>query len=512
MQQKPCILRNVAEALCREAGTNDCCAGVMSFPEQRGQCIAIAGRRSHDFRLSPHSLVHQDAWRRRAPATPRGASTPLGATCRNALEEHGESAAGRPPTGHLAGWPEAGAPRPGRCAQDDSEPRIASRQASGVLGRSVCTFCTTMSAIGNIWSICHDSAKAFRRPGSLPNRPWEIPMGQVGNRTPLGSIARIGRTPLLRIRLRINRQWKHLWLKLEQFNPGGSIKDRTALALLEDLEQRGKMRHSDTIVESTSGNLGVALAMACHERGYHFVAVVDPMASERCVKMMTQLGADVERVSPPAGSIDYLSLRLVRVQELLDQNPTWRWADQYRSPANPRAHEQHTGPEILKQVGNTPEAVFVSVSTGGTLAGISRFLRACVPSCTIGAVDIQGSAALGGIVSKRHIPGIGSTRRSRFLSGGCYDFSVEIPEAVAISTCHAFREATNIGLGGSSGAVVAAAAQYLSQRTSEHPVVCICPDGSDRYEDTLYEHEWLLDNGLKVDIPGLTAFDDADCL
>lgn len=327
-----------------------------------------------------------------------------------------------------------------------------------------------------------------------------------------GSFANVGRTPLLRIRLRIEGRWRHLWLKLEQFNPAGSIKDRTALALIEDLEERNKMRHADTIIESTSGNLGVALALMCRDRGYSFVAVTDPMISEHSVDEMTRLGANIERIVPESGNVDYLSQRLARVGELLDENPLAVWTDQYGSPANPRAHRQHTGPELLQQADDLPDAVFVSVSTGGTLAGISEYLRVFAPDCKVVAVDIRGSVALGGMMTKRHIPGIGSTRRSSFINCESYDCTARISEAEALATCHALREATNIGLGGSSGAAVSAAARYISRRTPKRPVICICPDGSDRYEETIYDHGWLTDNHLKIDIPGLLAFDDADCL
>ncbi len=325
-------------------------------------------------------------------------------------------------------------------------------------------------------------------------------------------IGAVGRTPLMRIRLRIRGRWRHLWLKLEQFNPGGSIKDRTALALVEELEESNKMRRADTIIESTSGNLGIALAMACRDRGYRFIAVTDPMASERCVDEMRRLGAIIEKITPDPGNVDYLSLRLRRVAELLAENPLSVWTDQYQSPANPRAHRQYTGPELLQQAEAAPDSVFVSVSTGGTLAGVSQHLRAFAPDCRIGAVDIQGSVVLGGQLSKRHVPGIGSTRRSSFIHAGSYDFTAKISEAEAIATCRALRKATNLGVGGSSGAVVAAAARYISERVPDRPVICICPDGCDRYEQTIYDDRWLADNDLRIGVPGLLTFDDADCL
>jgi N-(2-amino-2-carboxyethyl)-L-glutamate synthase len=335
-------------------------------------------------------------------------------------------------------------------------------------------------------------------------------VGNVGPPLCVRSLARIGQTPLRRIRLRIGGRWRHLWLKLEQFNPGGSIKDRTAFALVEDLEKHRRLLNADTIIESTSGNLGIALAMACRERGYRFIAVTDPMANRRCINKLRQLGAVVEQIDPGPDD-DYLSLRLARVRELLTDNPRSVWPDQYRSPANPRAHREQTGPELLHQAPGTPDAVFVGVSTGGTLAGVSQCLRAFSPDSKIVAVDVQGSVALGGQKAKRRVPGIGSTRRSTFLNRQSYDFAMKVTEAEAIAACRTLRSATNIGLGGSSGAVIAAAARYMSQTFTDRPVVCVCPDGSDHYEETIYNCRWLADNDVEIDVPGLMMFDDADC-
>lgn len=349
------------------------------------------------------------------------------------------------------------------------------------------------------------------RYGEIPVRKEARRARDTGRSSRAGIFARIGHTPLIRIRLRVAGQWRSLWLKLEQFNPGGSIKDRTALALVEDIERHHGMRNADTIIESTSGNLGIALAMACRERGYRFIAVTDPMANRRCINELKRLGAVVEQIVPGPGDDDYLSLRLARVRELLTDNPRSIWPNQYRSPANPRAHREHTGPELLRQAHETPDAVFVGVSTGGTLAGISQYLRAFSPDSRIGAIDVQGSVALGGKKAKRRVPGIGSTRKSTFLRRASYDFAVKVSEAEAIAACHALRRATNIGLGGSSGAVIAAATRYMSRNTTDRPVICVCPDGSDHYEETIYNSRWLADNDVKIDVPGLVIFDDVDC-
>lgn len=326
-----------------------------------------------------------------------------------------------------------------------------------------------------------------------------------------GRLSRIGRTPLVKVRLLICRRWKNLWLKLEQFNPGGSIKDRTAYCLVADLEDRGRLGPGGTVVESTSGNLGIGLAMACSERGYRFIAVVDPNISEYSIEKMMELGAQIERVEAAAREGGHLASRLIRVKELLSRDPSIVWTNQYGNSANPRIHREQTGTELLRQTGTVPGIVFISVSTGGTLKGISEYLRPFAPDCLIAAVDIQGSVALGGRPGKRRIPGIGSTRRSEFLGDHPYDFASYISDAEAIATCHALRSCTGIGLGGSSGAVIAAAARYLSGEPKGGMVICICPDGSDRYEYSLYNQDWLDSREISLDVPGLVAFDDAAC-
>jgi len=342
-----------------------------------------------------------------------------------------------------------------------------------------------------------------RRPAAQPRRARFVPWSA-------GS-ARIGCTPLVKLRLRIGHRWCDIWLKLEQFNRGGSIKDRTAYGLIEDLEERGHLHAADTIVESTSGNLGIGLALACQERGYRLLAVVDPMVSEYSLDKMRELGATIEMVRPADASQPPLARRLARVQDLREHDPRVVWTNQYGNLANPRIHRDHTGAEILRQLGHSPDAVFVAVSTGGTLKGISQYFRAAAPLCRIAAVDVEGSVVLGGSQGKRSIPGIGSSRQSDFLRDRPYDLASYISEAEAVAACHALRLCTNIGVGGSSGAVIAAAAHFLRLHPAADSVVCVCPDGSDRYEDSIYDLGWLRSKQINVEEGVTLPFDDIDC-
>jgi cysteine synthase A len=322
-------------------------------------------------------------------------------------------------------------------------------------------------------------------------------------------LAKIGRTPLVRLRLRVHRRWRDVWLKLEQFNPGGSVKDRTAYALVFDLVDRGILSFSgETVVESTSGNLGIGLALVCAELGYEFVAVTDPMASAYSIAMMSWLGARVERVDVPDENGMFLPGRIARVQEILASTPGAVWTNQYCNLANPRAHREQTGPELLRQAERPVACVFVAVSTGGTLKGISQYMSLNAPRCRVVAVDLHGSRALGGPAGRRRLPGIGSTQPSEFLGDRPYAAASYVSDGEAIAACRALRSCIGLSVGGSSGAVLAAAARYLATEVSAEMVVCVCPDGGDRYETTLYDEAWLAEQDLQVDILAGVAFDD----
>ncbi|WP_157877657.1 pyridoxal-phosphate dependent enzyme [Streptomyces kanamyceticus] len=330
-------------------------------------------------------------------------------------------------------------------------------------------------------------------------------------------VSRIGRTPLVPVRLKVAGRWREVGLKLEQFNPGGSVKDRTAYALVEDMEDRGLLGPGRTVVESTSGNLGAALAYVCRSRGYPFVAVVDPKTSRRNLDEMAALAAAVERVDLPDAHGGYLRARLRRVRDLLASDPTCVWPDQYRNPANPRVHREQTGPEILRHGSESgsgsgggsgsgcPDAVFVAVSTGGTLAGVAQYLRMVAPECHVVAVDVRGSVALGGPPGRRRLTGIGAGRPSDFARPGDCDQVRHVPDAEAVAACQVLRAQTGVGVGGSSGAVLAAAARYLTERPEAERVVCLCADGADRYEDTLYSGAWLREHGFTTGTTGTAA-------
>lgn len=322
--------------------------------------------------------------------------------------------------------------------------------------------------------------------------------------------ARIGGTPVVSVGVPLDRVGGHrpsvasVLLKLEAANPGGSIKARTAYALIRSLESNGCLRPGQYIVESTSGNLGVALAEMAQELGYGFIAVVDPKASPSTLDRLVSLGAEVELVSQPDGTGGFLLTRLARVRALLEQNRGLAWTDQYRNAANPRVHFEQTGPEVIRQCGR-PAAVFVAVSTGGTLAGVGRYCKAVSPGTAVVGVDVYGSRVFGSVTSPRLLNGIGSSQPSAFLRTEHFDDVELVTDADAIGACHVARDQLGLSLGGSSGAVLAACVRWLKRRAqaglpwADRPVVCLCPDDAVKYADTIYNPAWLTRHGIPPD-------------
>jgi 2,3-diaminopropionate biosynthesis protein SbnA len=315
-------------------------------------------------------------------------------------------------------------------------------------------------------------------------------------------------TPLLDIALQVNSKWRRVSLKLESYNLADSIKYRTAQGVVEDLERADRLRPGIKLIESTSGNLGVALALLSREYDYRFTAVTDPKTDPTVLDRIRSLGANVVCVTEPDTTGGYLLSRLATVRDFLAAQPDAVWPNQYENPSNPNVHYRQTAPEILKQCPEM-DAVFVAASTGGTLAGIGRYLKATAPSVKVVGVDMHGSAVFGFPNGRRLLTGIGSSRPSAFLQPGDYDDIVLVDDVAAIATCHRLQNELGLGLGGSSGAAIAACSRYLAVNENITRAVCICPDGASNYLNSLYSHEWLASNGLDLESDAAAGlFDD----
>lgn len=311
-------------------------------------------------------------------------------------------------------------------------------------------------------------------------------------------VHQIGNTPMQPIYLVMKGTPRKVYLKLEGTNPTGSMKDRTGYALVQHLENRGVLNEQSIIIESTSGNLGVALALLCKAKGYGFLAIVDPKTTHENIIKIQTLGGQIDMVQQPDGTGGYLLSRLAHVQELCRHSNNYIWTDQYSNPANPHIHYTHTGPEIHYQMNGKVGAVFIPVSTGGTLAGIGRFFREVSPSTRIIGVDAYGSVVFGTPAAPRKLTGIGSSRPSSFISNDLYDTYVLVKDEEAFAFCRALYSATDIKVGGSSGAVLTACAQYLLEHPDVTDVVCVCADNGDNYTSSIFNDEWVQRQGLDL--------------
>jgi 2,3-diaminopropionate biosynthesis protein SbnA len=314
-----------------------------------------------------------------------------------------------------------------------------------------------------------------------------------------GFVAQIGDTPIRRIRLPIGGKSRRIYLKLEGHNPGGSIKDRTALSLLRSLEEADRLIVGGRLIESSSGNLAIALAMLARDRGLYFTAVVDPKITAENLRRLHDLRARTIMVETPDETGGYLLTRLARIKDMLAEDRELLWTNQYANAANPRAHYSATAPEIFRQMERRVDAVFVAVSTGGTLAGIGRYFREASPGTKIIAVDARGSVALGGIPGERRLTGIGSSRRSNFVDAKLYDELIYVEDREAFAFCRDLDSAVGIKVGGSSGACLAACARFLESHGRIERPVCVCADRGEHYASTIFCDSWLADNGLTID-------------
>jgi N-(2-amino-2-carboxyethyl)-L-glutamate synthase len=309
---------------------------------------------------------------------------------------------------------------------------------------------------------------------------------------------RLRETPIRHLTLRIGDRHVVVALKLEGQNDCGSIKYRTAWHMVRMLERQQRIRRGSTLIESTSGNLGVALACICAQRGYRFVAVVDPKVPTSSLDRMRAYGAEIEMVHQPDATGGYLLSRLARVAEICSRAPGYVWTNQYANPANPAAHYRSTAPELLRQTGGRIDCIFIAVSTGGTLAGVARYLREAAPAITIVAVDAHGSVVFADQPGPRRLNGIGSSRRSEFLSPELYDTHLLVGDEEAFAYCRAVHAAAGLQVGGSSGAVLAACVNHLAAHQHLSHPLCLCADDGSLYAETIFSDAWLSAQGLTV--------------
>ncbi|MFD7027568.1 2,3-diaminopropionate biosynthesis protein SbnA [Streptomyces sp. NPDC059917] len=284
-----------------------------------------------------------------------------------------------------------------------------------------------------------------------------------------------------------------LFLKCEGFNFAGSIKLKAAAAMVEQAERSGLLHEGAVLVESSSGNLGVALAMIAANKGYRFVCVTDTRCNLSTRRLMETMGAEVRTVTRPAAEGGYLGARLEYVRRLCASDPRYVWLNQYANPDNWAAHYRSTAPAIADRFPDL-DVLFVGAGTTGTLMGCARYFRESGRPVTIVAVDVQGSVTFGGPAGTRRVPGLGAGVRPQLLDRSYLDDVVIASEAETIRTCRRLARSGYL-FGGSTGTVIAGARRWLATYRADTPVtaVAISPDLGERYLDTVYQESWVRD-------------------
>jgi 2,3-diaminopropionate biosynthesis protein SbnA len=287
-----------------------------------------------------------------------------------------------------------------------------------------------------------------------------------------------------------------VFLKCEGFNFAGSVKLKAAAEMVEAAERDGVLTPDSIIVESSSGNLGIALSIIAASKGYRFICITDPRCNPASMRLMRALGAEVRVISRQDDNGGYLESRIRYVRELCEPGPGEErgrhvWLNQYANHNNWMAHYRGTAPAIDRAFPEL-EVLFVGAGTTGTLMGCARYFREHGRPVTIVAIDAVGSVTFGGIPERRMVPGLGTSARPELVDESYIDDVVHVPETDTIRTVHRLS-ARGFLFGGSTGTVVSGAERWLAEKyPGESPVaVAIAPDLGERYLDSIYEESWL---------------------
>lgn len=284
---------------------------------------------------------------------------------------------------------------------------------------------------------------------------------------------------------------RRLYLKCEGFNFAGSIKLKSARAMVEAAEAAGELRPGSVLVESSSGNLGVALSILAASKGYQFVCVTDNRCNPATRQLIESMGGTVHTVTEPAAEGGLLGARLRLVQQLCELDDRYVWLNQYTNPNNALAHYASTAPAIAKQFPDL-QVAFVGAGTTGTLMGCARYFREHLPDVTVVAVDAVGSVTFGGPSVPRMIPGLGTGLQPPLLDVSYVDFVVHVSEVETVRACHRLARHGFL-LGGSTGTVISGALRWLEEHApgEDLTAVAIAPDMGERYLDSIYHKGWV---------------------
>ncbi|WPZ27534.1 2,3-diaminopropionate biosynthesis protein SbnA (plasmid) [Sulfitobacter pontiacus] len=320
----------------------------------------------------------------------------------------------------------------------------------------------------------------------------------------------IGQTPMVRLPRYLDREDVNLVAKVEALNPGGSAKDRPARHMIERALADGRLKAGDTVVESSSGNMGIGLAQACAVHGLQFICVVDPNAQSQNVAIIRALGGQIELVDhAPDG--DFLAARLDRVAKLLEEDSRRFWPNQYANLDNPESHELGTIAEIDAALGGQIDVLFVACSSTGTARGCRDYLRRMGRKTKVVAVDAMGSTLFNGTAGPRKISGMGAGRIPELAKGQEFDDLVRVSDVTCVAGCRRAVAREGLLVGGSGGGVLEAV-RSMQDELAGQTVAAIIHDSGSRYLGTVFNPEWVeRELGIcEADVTALAGLAPAD--
>jgi len=325
--------------------------------------------------------------------------------------------------------------------------------------------------------------------------------------TVAGFIGAVGNTPLIRLHRLSEESGCEILGKAEFMNPGGSVKDRAAAAIVADAERRGQLRSGGIVVEGTAGNTGIGLAHVCNARGYRCVIVMPDNQSPEKYRLLEMLGAEVHKVPvvPYSNPNQYQKV----AQRLAASLAGAIWSNQFDNTANRATHVATTGPEIWEQTGGRIDAFVAATGTGGTLAGVAQFLKSKSRTVRCVLADPPGSslyeyfrggtlkATGGGSITE----GIGIGRITANLKDAPIDGAVHVPDGETVRGVYRLLYEEGLFLGSTSGVNVAGALQVARQLGPGHTIVTVLCDGGAKYQSRLFNRAWLEEKGLAAYAP-----------
>lgn len=319
-----------------------------------------------------------------------------------------------------------------------------------------------------------------------------------------GFIATVGNTPLIRLNSFCEETGCEILGKAEFLNPGGSVKDRAALYMIEDAEKQGLLKPGGTVVEGTAGNTGIGLAHICNAKGYRCKIIIPETQSQEKIEALRTLGAEVQTVPavPYRDPNNYVKLS-GRVAAELDNAI---WANQFDNLANRLAHYETTGPELWQQTDGKIDGWVAATGTGGTYAGVALYLKEKNPNIQVVVADPMGSGLYSYVKTGEIKPegssiteGIGNSRITKNMEGVPIDDAIQVDDVECIRVIYQLLRRDGLFMGGSVGINVGAAVALAKQMGPGHTIVTVLCDGGARYQSKLYNREWLASKNLLPD-------------